>query len=130
MAKFLMKCINNEEDINNIDDYIDEWHKSKNNEDLHQFLGLTLSEYEQYLKNEDSLAEIVNSYKGIGTTEEEQYLMHSEEYKNLFIQRIIDRGGDSEMAIKEFEAHIEDMPEDEMGYPGFEADECMSCWEE
>ncbi len=41
-----------------INDYIDEWHKSKGTETIHEFLGMTKDEYCQWLKNPDYLKEL------------------------------------------------------------------------
>ena len=46
---FIQKCLRGEASVNDIDDYIDEWHLSTENINLHAFLGMTDSEYNLWL---------------------------------------------------------------------------------
>lgn len=47
---FIDKCVSGETTIDQIDDYIDEWHVSKeDNGELYEFLGLTEEEYAEWM---------------------------------------------------------------------------------
>jgi hypothetical protein len=62
--KFIEKCLLGLEKIENIDNYIDEWHEYINNdEELYDFLGMKLNEFENYLKNNDSISNIIDDRK-------------------------------------------------------------------
>lgn len=56
--KFLDACLEGDALIEDIDDYIDQWHEGDSKEELHDFLGFTQDEYELWLHNNDS---IINS---------------------------------------------------------------------
>jgi len=60
---FIQKCLSGEATLDQIDDYIDEWHDSQSNETLASFLGMTEAEYALWVKNPGALQSIVNSHK-------------------------------------------------------------------
>jgi hypothetical protein len=64
-SSFIEKCINGEAFLNEIDDYIDEWHDSDsaNALELHEFLGMSWKEYSLWAIKPSLLAEIVNERK-------------------------------------------------------------------
>ena len=64
-TSFIEKCINGDASLNEIDDYIDEWHDSdlSNGIELHEYLGMTWKEYSIWAIKPSFLAEIVNSRK-------------------------------------------------------------------
>jgi hypothetical protein len=64
-SSFIEKCINGDASLDEIDDYIDEWHDSDSSNDLelHQFLGMTWAEYSLWAIKPSLLAEIVNERK-------------------------------------------------------------------
>ena len=45
MSNFIEKCLNGEALLDDIDDFVDEWHESKGNIPLYEFLGMKKSEY-------------------------------------------------------------------------------------
>jgi len=49
--------------LEEIDDWIDDWHESDLNEELHEYLGMTLHEYELFMYSPDILPLIILSYK-------------------------------------------------------------------
>lgn len=56
--KFLDACLQGEALIEEIDDYIEQWHMSEVDEELDQFLGFSEDEYELWLHNDNS---VINS---------------------------------------------------------------------
>ena len=62
---FIEKCINDDASLDEIDDYIDEWHDSDSNIslELHEFLGMSWEEYSLWAVKPSLLAEIVNENK-------------------------------------------------------------------
>lgn len=53
--KFLDACLIGEALIEDIDDYIDQWHEGDYGEELYEFLGFTAEEYELWLHNNNSI---------------------------------------------------------------------------
>lgn len=49
--------------IEDIDDFIDEWHKGEGNEDLHEFLGMSWEEYALWVSNPYVLPDIIKARK-------------------------------------------------------------------
>lgn len=66
---FMDKYISQDENFDDIHDYIEKWHKSKSNIDLHEYLGLTLEEYDLWTQreNDNVLAEIVEARNKINS---------------------------------------------------------------
>ena len=62
---FIEKCINGDASLDEIDDYIDEWHDSDLdiNLELHEFLGMSWEEYSLWAVKPSLLAEILNHRK-------------------------------------------------------------------
>ncbi len=62
---FIEKCINGDASLDEIDDYIDEWHDSDSdiNLELHEFLGMSWEEYSLWAVKPSLLAEILNHRK-------------------------------------------------------------------
>ena len=60
---FINDCIKGYSLLDEIDDYIDEWHDSDTDLSLHDFLGMTKREYSLYIQDEDYLALIVTAHK-------------------------------------------------------------------
>ena len=46
-----------------IDDYVDVWHKTPQGLELHEFLGMSKEEYGLWLRNPDALSEIARARK-------------------------------------------------------------------
>jgi len=64
-SSFIEKCINGDASLDEIDDYIDEWHDSDSTNDLelHEFLGMSWEEYSLWAIKPSLLAEILNHRK-------------------------------------------------------------------
>ena len=64
-SSFIEKCINGDASLDEIDDYIDEWHDSDSTNDLelHEFLGMSWEEYSLWAIKPSLLEEIVNERK-------------------------------------------------------------------
>jgi hypothetical protein len=64
-SSFIEKCINGDASLDEIDDYIDEWHDSDSdiNLELHEFLGMSWEEYSLWAVKPSLLAEILNHRK-------------------------------------------------------------------
>ncbi|MEI6063803.1 MAG: hypothetical protein WCQ26_04365 [Pseudanabaena sp. ELA748] len=64
-SSFIEKCINGDASLDEIDDYIDDWHDSDsaNALELHEFLGMSWKEYSLWAIQPSLLAEIVNERK-------------------------------------------------------------------
>ncbi len=64
-SSFIEKCINGDASLDEIDDYIDEWHDSNSDIDLelHEFLGMTWEEYSLWAVKPSLLADILNHRK-------------------------------------------------------------------
>src|ERR1700678_751290 len=58
---FIQKCLRGEAMIDEIDNYVEKWHLSAENIDIHTFLGMTSEEYELWLRDPDTLAYIITS---------------------------------------------------------------------
>lgn len=56
--KFIQLYIENKVNENDIDEYINEWHNSLNQESIYDFLGMTLDEYARWLYNPNILIKI------------------------------------------------------------------------
>lgn len=46
-----------------IDDYVDAWHRTPRGLELHEFLGMSKEEYALWLRNPDALGEIAHARK-------------------------------------------------------------------
>ncbi|MFN5725162.1 MAG: hypothetical protein ACK48D_00175 [Pseudanabaena sp.] len=64
-SSFIEKCISGDASLDEIDDYIDEWHDSDSdiNLELHEFLGMSWEEYSLWAVKPSLLAEILNHRK-------------------------------------------------------------------
>jgi len=61
---FISQCIEGTVLLDDIDDYIDEWHDTEPQvEKLHDFLGMTWDEYSMWVADPDILPYIVTSHK-------------------------------------------------------------------
>jgi len=49
MSNFVNDYLNEKVSLDDIDDYIDNWHEGNSNKELHEFLGLTKEEYAIWL---------------------------------------------------------------------------------
>jgi hypothetical protein len=62
-SNFISDCIRGVALLEDIDDYIDQWHEGGTGQTLHDFLGMTRQEYNAYLLDESALAFIVKAHR-------------------------------------------------------------------
>jgi len=63
MSNFIEDCINGYALTSEVDDYIEQWHDGDSQLELHDFLGMTLSEYALFVQDEIYLPIIVTAHK-------------------------------------------------------------------
>ena len=63
MSNFIEKCLNGEALLDDIDDFVDEWHESEPDVPLYQFLGMKKSEYSLWVADAGVLPFIVNAHR-------------------------------------------------------------------
>lgn len=59
MSNFMKLALAGEVLLEEIDDFVGRWHESDSSETLHDFLGMTFSEYQMWVDDEDMLSQIV-----------------------------------------------------------------------
>ncbi|MDQ7830153.1 MAG: hypothetical protein RDU30_00325 [Desulfovibrionaceae bacterium] len=57
---FTSLCLDGEADLTDIDDYIEAWHLNNDDRPLNEYLGLSSTEYELWMKKPESLRYILN----------------------------------------------------------------------
>ena len=77
---FIEKCINGDASLDEIDDYIDEWHDSDSTNDLelHEFLGMSWEEYSLWAVKPKFLAWIINARRKGVISSETKFLQESQ----------------------------------------------------
>ena len=60
-SNFIDKCVRGTALLDDIDDYIDQWHEGGTGLPLHAFLGMAQQEYDAWLVEDDLLALIVKA---------------------------------------------------------------------
>lgn len=60
---FIGLCLKGRVLLDEIDDYVEKWHKSAPNQSLHDFLGMTWDEYSLWVADNDILPYIVTAHK-------------------------------------------------------------------
>lgn len=63
MSSFIELCLEGKALVNDIDDFIDLWHESDSDLPLHQFLGMTRSDYSLWVADPAVLPHIINAHK-------------------------------------------------------------------
>ncbi|WP_022821695.1 hypothetical protein [Hymenobacter norwichensis] len=63
MSNFVRDCLNGDALLDEIDDYIDQWHDGDGNEPIYNFLGLTEKEYSMWVQKPDILPFLVTAHK-------------------------------------------------------------------
>ena len=63
MSSFIEKCLRSEVLLEDIDDFVDLWHKDSGNMALHDFLGMTQEEYSLWIADPSTLPFIVSMSK-------------------------------------------------------------------
>jgi hypothetical protein len=61
MSDFITDCINGDALISEVDDYVDRWHENGGGISLHEYLGMTKSEYALFVEDEDYLGLIISA---------------------------------------------------------------------
>lgn len=59
MYNFIQSCLEGNSFLDEVDDFVEEWHKSDSKLQLHEYLGMTQEEYSFWLTNQDMLALII-----------------------------------------------------------------------
>jgi hypothetical protein len=77
---FIEKCINGDASLDEIDNYIDEWHDSDSdiNLELHEFLGMSWEEYSLWAVKPKFLAWIINARRKGVISSETKFLQESQ----------------------------------------------------
>ena len=63
MDNFIEKCLSGQALLDEIDDYIDQWHTGNSDVPLHTYLGMSWEEYAAWIKLPDNLTYIVAAHK-------------------------------------------------------------------
>lgn len=61
MSNFITKCLTGDALLEDVDDYVDEWHEGDGSIPLYRFLGMKRSEYELWVTDPDVLPFIVSA---------------------------------------------------------------------
>ena len=79
-SSFIEKCINGDASLDEIDNYIDEWHDSDSTNDLelHEFLGMSWEEYSLWAVKPKFLAWIINARRKGVISSETKFLQESQ----------------------------------------------------
>lgn len=62
MSNFIQKCLAGEAMLDDIDEFVDEWHETDTRLPIYRFLGMTQSEYGLWVADPDVLPYIVNAH--------------------------------------------------------------------
>lgn len=62
-SNFLQDCLKDQSTIYHVNDYIDMWHNGHSKLPLHEYLGLTMEEYNLFVDKENNLTEIIRKYR-------------------------------------------------------------------
>lgn len=60
---FIELCLDGEKSIDEIDDFVDEWHDSDNKQSLSEFLGMTNDEYALWIEKPEILSDLIHARK-------------------------------------------------------------------
>jgi hypothetical protein len=63
MSNFITDCLNGDALMSDINDYIDQWHESDIDLQLHDFLGMSKKEYVLFVQDENYLGSIITAHK-------------------------------------------------------------------
>lgn len=63
MSNFIQLCLNGTALLDDIDNYIELWHDSETNLELHDFLGFTQQEYSLWLEDSSLLPYIIIAHR-------------------------------------------------------------------
>ncbi|MFS2004955.1 hypothetical protein ACEN9F_15135 [Duganella sp. CT11-25] len=68
MSNFIEKCLAREANPEDIDEFIDQWHENPGKQTLHEFLGMTRTEYASWIADAAVLPSIINSRRSSGSS--------------------------------------------------------------
>jgi hypothetical protein len=77
-SNFIELCLRGEVLLEEIDDWIDEWHESPQKQELHEFLGMSWGEYSSWVSMPEILPFIVTAHK-----QNRRFLDVLEEFQSL-----------------------------------------------
>jgi hypothetical protein len=63
MSNFIEDCLHGNALLEDVDDYVDRWHESKNDIPIYKFLGMTDKEYELWVADPNVLPFIVKAHR-------------------------------------------------------------------
>lgn len=63
MSSFIEKCLKGRALLEEVDEYVENWHEDDQGEALHSFLGMTRGEYGLWLADPDVLPFIVDAHR-------------------------------------------------------------------
>ncbi len=63
MSNFVTNCLSGEALLDDIDDYVDAWHENKGEVPLHQYLGMSKTEYALWVANPDVLPFVISAHR-------------------------------------------------------------------
>lgn len=81
---FIEKCISGEAKIDQVDDYVHQWHTSPEGVHLHEYLGMTEKQYNIWALNPDILEHFVEEYKKASEEEVEKDTISLDEWNFSF----------------------------------------------
>lgn len=62
VTKFINLCMGGNALLEEIDDFIDDWHEDPQGFDLHEYLGMTWEEYSMWVADPDILPYVIKSH--------------------------------------------------------------------
>jgi len=74
MSNFIDACIQGDALLEEVDEFVEQWHESDSKRELHEFLGMTATEYSLWVVDPDILPFVViahRSNKGVDAVLEE-----------------------------------------------------------
>lgn len=63
MSNFVTNCLSGEALLDDIDDYVDAWHETKGEIPLHQYLGMSKTEYALWVADPDILPFVICAHR-------------------------------------------------------------------
>jgi hypothetical protein len=63
--KFLDLCLEGKAVLDDIDDFVDQWHETPQGNELHDYLGMTKEEYSLWLRAPDALPYIIKARREV-----------------------------------------------------------------
>ncbi|HEY6022005.1 MAG TPA: hypothetical protein VIY48_19710 [Candidatus Paceibacterota bacterium] len=63
MSNFVTNCLKGDALLDDIDDYVDEWHETNGKIPLHQYLGMSRTEYALWVADPDVLPFVIAAHR-------------------------------------------------------------------